>query len=467
LSLVADNVADVAARWSSDQVLGLAADGASQRAAERLAGGPAWSGTGSAGELVWGLCAGSGAKPYQVAVDLSAPSGPGYKCSCPSRKFPCKHALGLLLNWAAGGVAEQAGTDDAPAFALDWIKGRTARAATAAKPRAPRDPVAAARRAQQRADRVSAGLAELETWLRDQIRAGLSGAAQAGGYGHAEPIAARMVDAQAPGVAGTLRRLSPIPVSGDGWPGRLLAEYAQLHLLIRAYGALDGLPAPLAATVRSRVGFTTGREEVLAGPAVTDHWLVLGRRDLLDAAVPARRIWLRGRDSGRFALLLLFAPGGVFAAGGESAMGGGPGEFGGVPDAGLVPGTQLQADLHFYPGQPAMRAVIGARHGEPGPAPQPDETDDVTGLLDRWSAALGQDPWLTEWPTVVAGVPVPDEPRWRFVDGSGRAVPLLGAEPAWPLLAVSGGYPVAVAGEWSPAGLIPLTVWHGARAVQL
>jgi hypothetical protein len=443
-------------------VLGLAPDSGSRRAAERLAGGAAWSGTGRAGELVWGLCAGSGARPYQVALDLSGPSGPAYKCSCPSRKFPCKHALGLLLTWAAGGVPEQAGTDDAPAFASDWIKGRTARAAgEVAKPKAPRDPVAAARRAAQRADRVSAGLSELETWLRDQVRAGLSGAAGQGGYGHAESIAARMVDAQAPGVAGTLRRLSPIPVSGDGWPGRLLAEYAQLHLLIRAYGALDGLPAPLAATVRSRVGFTTGREEVLAGPGVTDHWLVLGRRDLLDAAVPARRIWLRGRDSGRFALLLLFAPGGVFPSGGE------PGMDGAVPDAGLVPGTQLHADLHFYPGQPAMRAVIGTRHGEPSAAPQPDEADEVNGLLDRWSVALGQDPWLTEWPAVVAGVPVPDEAGWRFADSSGRAVPLLGPEPAWPLLAVSGGYPVALAGEWSPAGLTPLTVWHGDRAVQL
>ena len=456
-------------------MLGLASDSASQRAAERLAtrvaGRAVWSGTGSAGDLVWGLCAGSGARPYQVVADLSggtAAGRPGFKCSCPSRKVPCKHALGLLLSWAQGAVPEAA-ADSAPEFASDWIKGRAARASEVGpKPKTPRDPEAAARRAQQRADRVSAGLAELDTWLRDQIRAGLSGAAAAG-YRHAEPIAARMVDAQAPGVAGTLRRLSPIPVSGDGWPDRLLAEYAQLHLLIRAYGALDQLPAPLAATVRTRVGFTTGRDEVLAGPAVTDHWLVLGRRDLLDAAVPARRIWLRGRASGRFALLLMFAPGGLFetGAGGTGGGGFGAGGFGGNPDAGLVPGTELHADLHFYPGQPAMRALVGARHGEPVAASQPEEADDVAGVLDRWAAALGEDPWLTEWPVVAAGVPVPGEGRWRFADGDGRAVPLLGAEPAWALLAVSGGYPVAVAGEWSPSGLTPLTVWDGDRAVAL
>ncbi len=313
----------------------------------------------------------------------------------------------------------EAGAEDTPDYAREWQTGRAARAA---KPKSttPRDPEAAARRAQQRADRVSAGLAELETWLRDQVRAGLSTAA-ASGYQHAEAIAARMVDAQAPGVAGTLRRLSPLPVSGDGWPGRLLAEYAQLHLLARAYGTVADLPAPLAATVRSRIGFTTGREEVLAGPAVTDHWLVLGGRDLLDAAVPARRIWLRGRASGRFALLLSFAVGGV---------------FGGNPDANLVPGTELHADLHFYPGQPALRAVVGARHAEPVTAAQPEEADDVAGLLGRWASALGQDPWLTEWPALLAGVPVPDEGalavRGRL--GAGRAAAGLRAT-----LAAAGG----------------------------
>ena len=76
-------------------MLALAPDTSSQRAAAGLAGASPWSGWGASGELVWGSCAGSGKDPYQVAVDLA---GPAYRCSCPSRKFPCKHALGLLLN---------------------------------------------------------------------------------------------------------------------------------------------------------------------------------------------------------------------------------------------------------------------------------------------------------------------------------------------------------------------------------
>ena len=288
-------------------------------------------------------------------------------------------------------------------------------------------------------------------WLADQVRAGLT-AARAAGYGHADAIAARMVDAQAPGVARALRRVSAIPMSGDGWPGRLLAEYGLLHLLARAHRQLAALPAPLAAVVRSRVGYTTSREDVLATPPVTDRWQVLAVRDVLDGAIPARRVWLRGQHSGRFALLLSFAP---------------SGNFGGSIEAALIPGLELEADLHFYPGRPELRAVVGTRHGSPAAAHRPAAAADVTELLSAWSAGLEQDPWLTEWPVLLTGVPVPGEPGWQLVDGSGRALPLLGQESRWPLLAVSGGHPVCLAGEWSPAGLTALTVWHGDQAVRL
>ena len=426
-------------------MLALAPDASSERAATGLVGPSSWSGRGAAGDLVWGLCAGSGSQPYQVVVDLS---GPAYRCSCPSRKFPCKHALALLLAWAGGDVPERAEPAD---YAQVWKAGRGGRAVRAAEPGTAKDGAAAARRSQRRARRVAAGLAELQTWLRDQVRAGLPGAA-AGGYWHAETIAARMVDAQAPGVAGALRRLSVVPASGEGWPARLLGEYALLHLLARAHDQIDVLPPGLAAVVRSRVGYTTSREDVLAEPPVADRWRVLAVRDLLDAPIPTRRVWLRGRDTRRFGLLLSFAASGY---------------FGGNPDAALAPGTELHADLHYYPGQPPLRAAVGRRHAASSAAASPDGAGDVSALLGDWAAALEADPWLTEWPTLVVGTPVTAGGRWYLVDVSGAAVPLVAQEPVWTLLAVSGGHPVTVFGEWSPAGLLPLTVWHGELAVRL
>lgn len=41
---------------------------------------------------------GSGPEPYQVSVDLIHPNDPTYRCNCPSRKTPCKHALALVLS---------------------------------------------------------------------------------------------------------------------------------------------------------------------------------------------------------------------------------------------------------------------------------------------------------------------------------------------------------------------------------
>jgi hypothetical protein len=434
-------------RWSAERVLALAPDESSRRAAGRLAGPAHWSGTGAMGLAVWGRCAGSGQAPYQTVVDLA---GPAYKCSCPSRKFPCKHALALLLSWAEGSTPEAGEPAD---FAAGWIADRAGRAGRAAQPAAPPAAAgqrAAQRRVEQRRARVAAGLAELEVWLRDQVRAGLSGTS---GYRHGEQVAARMVDAQAPGVAGTLRGLSGAAGTGDGWPGRLLAEYARLHLLVRAHDRLDELPAGLAAAVRTHVGYPVARQDVLAGPAVSDEWLVLGVRDVLDGTIPARRTLLRGQRTGRPALLLSFDPRGTFAA---------------DPDAALRPGLAIDADAHFYPGQPALRALIGNRRGEPGPAPAPTPDGDAGRLLDDWAAALALDPWLTTWPALLSGIPVPAGPGWQLADPAGQAVPLrLSGSDIWPLVAVSGGRPVTVAGEWADGGLRPLTVWHGDQAVAL
>jgi len=48
-------------------------------------------------------CKGSGKDPYQVSIDLQDQTNPTFRCSCPSRKFPCKHGVGLLLLYSLEG----------------------------------------------------------------------------------------------------------------------------------------------------------------------------------------------------------------------------------------------------------------------------------------------------------------------------------------------------------------------------
>lgn len=53
--------------------------------------------------VYWADCAGSGKNPYQTSVDLSDPEGKVVsRCSCPSRQFPCKHGIGLMLEILSG-----------------------------------------------------------------------------------------------------------------------------------------------------------------------------------------------------------------------------------------------------------------------------------------------------------------------------------------------------------------------------
>ncbi len=161
-----------------------------------------------------------------------------------------------------------------------------------------------------RAERVAGGLVELEQWLRDQVAQGIAQLGQ-GGYGPIDQMAARMIDAQAPGVAGLLRSL-PGELSGEGWPARLLEQLGALHLLIEAHRRLDELPPELAATVRSRVGYPVSKADVLAGPGLEDHWYAVGAVDSAEGRLDTRRVWLYGATSRRWALLLSFAPPGGY-----------------------------------------------------------------------------------------------------------------------------------------------------------
>ncbi|NDV77789.1 SWIM zinc finger family protein [Dysgonomonas sp. 511] len=62
--------------------------------------------------LIWGECAGSGKNPYYCSADYIEENNPVFRCNCPSRQFPCKHALGLLYAYEANNASFV--TDDVP-----------------------------------------------------------------------------------------------------------------------------------------------------------------------------------------------------------------------------------------------------------------------------------------------------------------------------------------------------------------
>nr|WP_202894341.1 SWIM zinc finger family protein [Kribbella italica] len=424
----------------------MASDPASAKAGQAQARVAKWSEAGSSEGALWGYCQGSGKSPYQTSVDLS---GPAFKCTCPSRKFPCKHSLGLMLLWAAGGLP----ATEEPEWVDKWLAERSSRAEKAAeraekKPGEVADPLAAQARASRRADRVSAGMAELESWLDDQVRRGLSGFEQRG-YEELSRLAARMVDAQAPGVAGAVRRAAGVVGRGHGWPGELLEELALIHLTVSAHGRLAELPPSMAETVQTRIGWTVETARVQAeGEKVEDDWLVLGRVVEPDDRLTVRRLWLRGATTGRLALILAFAPAGR--------------RLDPLP---ARPGEVVPAVLSFYPGALPLRALLTQTAPRlPGTKPSGLSTHQA---LAAYVESLTADPWNERWPLVLQDVrPARNGSTWALVDADG-ALEVLPTFDPWKLLAVSAGAPVTVAGEWNRAGFRPMTAWDADRPVMV
>ena len=105
---------------SLQNVEALAPDQASLDAARKLLKQSSWPALADNGSgLIWGECQGSGSTPYRVVV---SETDVGYKCTCPSRKFPCKHSLALMWLRADSKVAFAAAP--VPAWVSDWLSRR-------------------------------------------------------------------------------------------------------------------------------------------------------------------------------------------------------------------------------------------------------------------------------------------------------------------------------------------------------
>src|SRR5262245_33816891 len=108
--------------WTVEQIIALAPDAASAKAGQGLAAARKWSLLGQAQHVVWGHCQGSGKDSYRAQIDLKEPA---FRCTCPSRKFPCKHGLGLLLLFATQSQLFTAGSP--PPEVSEWIESRAQR----------------------------------------------------------------------------------------------------------------------------------------------------------------------------------------------------------------------------------------------------------------------------------------------------------------------------------------------------
>jgi len=424
---------------SLPQVEGIAPDQSSLKAAAKLMKPGKWPlrGRGADGQLIWGECQGSGANPYRVMADTS---DLGYKCTCPSRKFPCKHSLALMWMYAEG--AGDFTEASVPEWVTEWLgrrrntsgtstktDGRKAKdstaknitTATVAETEKPVDPkaearkkVAAEKRSTNTRNSVLSATQELEQWIADQLRGGLAPFLSAAPE-RCRRIAARLVDAKAQVLAGRVDEL-PARIAGLGTEERLdavITELGKLVLLVRAWRQNPDDPALHRSVIAAET-----REQILDSdaPSVSSRWEVAGERiSTRKDGLVSQSTWLHNLHDGeqRFALLLDFFPANL-----------------GKRSSAFTPGEQFDATLKFYPQPQPLRALIAERGpselSELNPPTSIVNVPAVSQIHQRLDAA----PWALSIPLALPGGRICETQTkhwwWQASDES-IALPLTGA----------------------------------------
>jgi hypothetical protein len=430
--------------FTTEAVLSLSPDDASTKAARGLTSAGKWPTLGANDQAVWGECQGSGSKPYQTQVDLS---GPAFRCSCPSRKFPCKHGLALLLIRSNEPTLFQA--TPTPAWVTEWLASRVEKQEKAeqkAVEKASAPPPSAEqveKRESRRWQTMQTGLDQLQLWMADHIERGIATLSQEQREGF-QTMAARLVDAQTPGLSQRLKDAGEAVGSAPNWPERVLRTFGTLQLVADAVARRETLPEPVQADLKTTLGWAMDKAEVLAsGEFLDDDFTVLAAASQpREGKVTERRVWLQGQRSGRRALLLDFSHG---AAGFEGLW---------------VVGHAYAMSLRYYPSASPLRAIVAEQRSALA-----DQLPTTRATPDEWltlAQRYAANPWLPLVPLLLEqAAPVYQNDTWCLHTGHSTVPMRLSDEPGWLLAAHSGGQPVSLFGEWDGEKLTPLTAWGG------
>jgi hypothetical protein len=437
-----------------EQALQYAPDDSSIKAAKKLAPAHQWQQLhvhlhNDGCVVLWGEIKGSAV--YNSSILLGEKFN--FSCSCPSFKRPCKHGLALLMCYAQQNSVFLQGKD-----IPEWLQKQLAKhdASTAKKqekaaaPAKVVDEAAQAKRIAAREKKVNAALNELQQWLNDLLRAGL-GQAKNLSYNDFQRVKERLVDGQAAGLVSWVEDLQSA-FSHPDWQHRTTQHLGKLQLILSAYQGLNRLDPKLQADVRSLVGWNTPQEQVLAQAQATQTWMIMGSKELEGVNnLRYRRQWLWSLITQQAALVLQFAAG-----------------FQPLPPA--WPATQVfDAEVGWYDSAWPQRIAIKSQTPLSRLQTMPNiGFATIAQALQQQAQALAVNPFLAIFPMLLKNVvPQQHDGQWFIVDSQHNALPFLIQGDVWPLLALSGGYPIDVFGEWDGSVLSLLSAWHQHEVISL
>jgi hypothetical protein len=188
--------------------------------------------------LLFGRCQGSGKTPYLCSADFAVAEKPVYRCTCPSRQFPCKHSLGLLYAFVEGKKFTSAEVPEELAAKREKAATRVEKRKTEAEKPVKVNKSALAKKIKAQLD----GIDLLEKLTQDVVRLGI-GNMNAKTAHELDEQAKQLGNAYLPGAQAALRRYTKLFYSELGEErtraereavySEALDQMGRLHALIR------------------------------------------------------------------------------------------------------------------------------------------------------------------------------------------------------------------------------------------
>lgn len=406
---------------TEEQVIQLAPDASSVKAGKGLAVQNKWVLLAYSKRAIWGHCQGSGQTPYQTVIDIK---NIAFRCSCPSHKFPCKHSLGLLLLYVAH--ADCFKESEEPDWINIWLSKReekTEKKAQKSKDTSPLNEAAQAKRLASRHQKVLNGIEELQIWMKDLLRNGLLNIPE-NAHTLFDSITRRMIDAQAPGLSGRIRSLQEIDYYTESWKYILIDQLSKLYLLTESYKNLEKQSEEWQTEIRTQIGYTQSKEEVLAGESISDYWLILHKRSRQISGLNTDTFWLYGKQSEQIAIYLSFTPPGA------------------LPELNLLPGSVYKGTICFYKGVGNLRCLfkeceLSQETFTPQFIPQLQEA------TQKYRDALQLNPFAEDIPLLVENIYLASGDKQLYLtNGNNEVLPIQMSENIRiDILSITGGKP--------------------------
>jgi hypothetical protein len=139
----------------------------------------------------------------------------------------------------------------------------------------PADPAAQAKRIADRLALMDAGITDFSRWLTDLVQTGMA-SARTQPYAWWDTLAARLVDAQLPGLAEQVRAMGSDIHARSDWTDHFLCRAGRWWALTKAWRLREHLAPEELADLRIAIGWTVPAAEVEGVEALPEPWLVLG-----------------------------------------------------------------------------------------------------------------------------------------------------------------------------------------------